>query len=199
VGSDPKPDLQLLIERLSALIEKARVAAARRDEGIRSLERQLTEKDLHSARLSALEPQRLAATNHLTVARRNLTIARQAHEDYAARRSSTRGMAVHAWIEWGLFQLQEKRAAALLAGGENKSAQPSLLQAWREVAEVSVQLGSDPLEVIAAFPAQAASRGENLDELRRDLAGGREKFRLSFVTTSVGLPATALPYLEGSP
>ena len=200
IGSDPVPDLQLLLERLSALGEKARSAAARRDEAIRSLERQLSEKDQQSARLSALQPERVNVTNHLTAARRNLTIARQTHEEYTARLATTRGTVVHAWIEWGLFQLQEKKAAALLAGAENKPGRPSFLEAWRDVAEVSVQLGSDPLDVIAAFPAKAAARGESLDELRRDLAGGREKFRLSLLTTDVGFPATAQPYVaKGSP
>jgi chromosome segregation ATPase len=200
IGSDPDPDLQLLLERLSALGEKARTAAARRDEAIRSLERHLTEKDQQSARLSALQPERVTVTNHLTAARRNLTIARQTHEEYTARLATTRGAAVHSWIEWGLFQLQEKKAAALLAGAGNKPGESSFLEAWRDVAEVSVQLGSDPLDVIATFPAKAAARGESLDELRRDLAGGREKFRLSFLTTDVSLPATALPYVvKGSP
>jgi hypothetical protein len=194
------PDVQSLVDRLPALEEKARDAAARRDDAIRALERQLSEQDSQSARLSALQPERATTASQLAAARRNLTIARQTHEDYAARRSAARGMAVHAWIEWGLFQLQEKKATALLASAEGQSGQPSFLEAWRVVAAASVQLGSDPINVIATFPAQAAARGESLDPLRKDLAEGREKFRLAFVTTSTDLPATAQPYLaKGAP
>ena len=193
-------DVKTLLDRLPALEEKARAAAARRDEAIRALERQVSEKDNQSARLSALQPERAATASQLAAARRNLALARQTHEDYKVRRTAARGTAVHAWIEWGLFQLQEKKAAALLTGAESQSGQPAFLAAWRDVAAVSVQLGSDPLGVIAAFPVQAAARAESLDELRKDLADGREKFRLAFVTASTDLPALAQAYLtKGSP
>ena len=58
------------------------------------------------------------------------------------------------------------------------------------------------LMALTAFLARRKDfpRGERLDELRLDLAGVREKFRLGFVTTNTALPPTALPYLaKGTP
>jgi hypothetical protein len=193
-------NVQPLLDRLPALEEKARSAAARRDEAIRTLESQRSEQDGQAARLSALQLERAAAASQLVAVKRNLIMARQTREEYGARRSTARATAVHAWIEWGLFQLQEKKAAALLVGAEGQSRAPSFMTAWHDLAAVSVQLGSDPLSVIAAYPAQVAARGETLDSLRQDLESVRDKFILSFVATSTDLPPAVLPYLtKGSP
>lgn len=144
--------------------------------------------------MSALQLQRAAVANELAAARRNLTMARQAYTDRAGRLSTTRATAVHAWIEWGIFHLQEKKASSLLAGTERESAEAGFMDAWRDIADVAVRLGSDPLGVIAQFPTSTTGRGENLDELRRDLAGVRERFGLGFARKNSDVPRTAWPY-----
>jgi hypothetical protein len=188
--------VQARLEQLPALGERARAAAARRDEAIRALEQRRSASDAQAARLAELQPQRTAALSHLGAATRNVTIARQTHAEYANRASNARATAVHAWIEWGIFNLLEKKAADLFAGGESRAADAAFLDAWRNVAALAVQLGADAPGVIARFPAAAAARGENLDDLQRDLAQVREKFGLGFAATGSDLPATALPYLS---
>jgi hypothetical protein len=195
LGARSRSDAQAKLEQLPGLWERARTAAVRRDEAIRSLEHRRSETDAQSARLSALQPQRTAVVSQLANVKRNLAIARQNHAEYSVRLSATRATAVHAWIEWGIFQLLEKKTVPLLAAFESRSAEAAFLEAWRDLATTAVQLGSDPLGVITRFPAAAAARGETLDELQQDLARVREKFGLGFVAATSGLPPTALPYL----
>jgi hypothetical protein len=188
-------DVQARLDQLPALLERARTAAALRDEAIRSLAQRRSETDVQSARLSALQPQRDAAASRLGTARKNLERARQASIDHNAQRASFRTAAVHAWIEWGIFQWLEKRSAQLVTGGESRSTDPDFLEDWRAVAATSVQLGSDPLEVIARFPAEMAARGEEFEEIRQDLARVREKFGIGFVLTRSELGPGVQPYL----
>jgi hypothetical protein len=173
---------------------------SRREEAIRALERQQSEKDSQSARLSALQSERATTATQLAAAKRNFTTARETHTDYTARLNTIRGTAVHAWIEWAFFQLQDKKAEALLDKADNRGDSNDFLPAWRDVAALSVQLGSDPLEVIAKFPSPAPGRAEEMEQLKRELANTREKFGLSFVATDSNLPTTALPFLQkGNP
>jgi hypothetical protein len=190
-----RSDVQARLEQLPALWERARAAAARRDDAIRSLDQQRSQTDAQSARLSVLEPQRTAAATQLAVARRNITLARQMNAEYSARLSAARATAVHAWIEWGIFDLLEKKAAGLLAHADARATEATFLDAWRDVAATAVQLGSDPLGVIAKFPTAVTTRGETLDDLRRALADVREKFGVGFAASISDLPPTALPYI----
>jgi hypothetical protein len=200
VGSSSRADVQARIDQLPALWERARAAAARRDDAIRTLEHQRSAMDAQSTRLSALQPQRAAVANQLAAAKRNLAMARQAHTERADRLSTTRATAVHAWIEWGIFHLLEKKAASLLAGTERESAEAEFLDAWRDVADVAVRLGSDPLGVIIQLPVAPTVPRQDLDALRRNLAGMREKFGLGFARKNSDVPPTARPYFtEESP
>ena len=108
-----------------------------------------------------------------------------------------RATTIYAWIEWGIFQRLDKKAEALLAGkaGKDSPTTSTFLTDWREVAATAVELGSDPLSVIARLPAVMSARGESLDDLQQDLAGTREKFGLGFVAANAKLPAPAVPYL----
>jgi hypothetical protein len=188
--------VQAKLEQLPELLTRARTAAGRRDDAIRSLERRRTEKDDQSARLTALQPQRVATANQLATAKRNLTIARDTHAQYTARLNAARAAALHTWIEWGIFHLLDKRASQLLASGEAPSSPESpILESWKHIASTAVRLGSEPLAVIAEFPATMAARGESLDELQQDLARVREKFGVSVAASNSDLPSMATPYI----
>ena len=195
IGARPPDDVQAKLAQLPDLVTRARAAAARRDAAIRSLERRRSETDDRSARLSALQPQRTSAANQLAASKRNLVIARDTHAQFTARLDAVRAGAVHAWIEWGIYQLLDRKASRLLGNSDVPPSPGSVaLEDWKHIAATAVRLGSEPLAVLAEFPAALAARGESLAELQQDLARVREKFGVSFAASHADLPATALPY-----